>query len=146
MPPKPFKYTKEISKKIQRKMSKVSILKFWAVKLIKKVFNGISLHSWGPDASFDTHIAISRHYKSGVSNASFMSKMPKMPYLTPMPSDICHILYGNMGVKRCARTLGMKINAIKQFFNKFNGSKFQNTDVQKFPLYFLKFPLYNVRG
>ena len=38
--------------KIQRKISKVRILKISAVKLIHKLFNGICLHSWGPDASF----------------------------------------------------------------------------------------------
>ena len=38
---------------------KVSILKFQDVKTIHKLFNGIGLHSCGPDASFDTHIAIS---------------------------------------------------------------------------------------
>ena len=54
--------------------------------------------------------------------------------------------YGNMGVKRCVRTSGLKTNAIKQFFNKFNVSKFQNTDFKNFPLYFLKFSLYNVQG
>ena len=32
----------------------------------------------------------------------------------------------------------------KQLVNKFNGSNFQNTDFRNFPLYFLKFPLYNV--
>ena len=76
--------------KIQRKMSKVRILKFWAGKLINKLFKVIGVHSWGPDASFDTHIAISRHYKCPVTNVSFMSKMPKMPYLTQMPSNTCH--------------------------------------------------------
>ena len=107
--------------KIQRKISKVSILKFAAIKLIKKLFNGISLHSWGPDASFDTHIAISRHCKCRVPNVSFMSKMPKMPYLTPMPSNMCHILYGNMGAKRYVGTSGRKISAIKQVLKKFDG-------------------------
>ena len=104
-----------------------------------------SLHSWVSDASFDTHIAISRHCKCWVPNAPFLAKMPKMPYLTPMPSDMYHMIYGNMGVKRCVRTSGMKTNAIKQLSKKFNGSKFQNTDFQNFPLYFLKFPLYNVQ-
>ena len=79
------------SKKIQRKILKVSILKFWAVKPIQKWFYGIGLHSWGPDASFDTHIAISRHYKCQKLKSSFMSKMPKRPYLTHMPSDTCHL-------------------------------------------------------
>ena len=54
--------------------------------------------------------------------------------------------FGNTGVKRCVRTSGMKTNAIKQLSKKFNGSKFQNTDFRNFPLYFLKFPLYNIRG
>ena len=61
---------------------------------------------------------------------------------------ICHTTflmsrYGNMGVKRCVWTSGMQTNTIKQVFNKFNSSNFQNTDFQNFPSYFLKFPLYN---
>ena len=40
----------------------------------------------------------------------------------------------------------MQTNAGKQLLNMFNSLKFQNTDFQNFPLYFLKFPLYNVRG
>ena len=51
-----------------------------------------------------------------------------------------------MGVKRCVRTSGMQTNTIKQLVNKFNDLIFQNTDFQNFPLYFLKFPLYNVQG
>ena len=54
--------------------------------------------------------------------------------------------YGNMGVKRSVRASGMQIKAIKRLWNMFYKSKFQNTDFQNFPLYFLKFPLYNVRG
>ena len=57
-----------------------------------------------------------------------------------------YIIYGNMGVKRCVRTTGIQTNATKQLLNMFKSSKFQNTDFQNFPLYFLKFPLYNVRG
>ena len=63
--------------KIQRKISKVSILKFWAVKLINKLFKDFGVHSWGPDASFDTYIAISIQYKCRMLNASFMSKISK---------------------------------------------------------------------
>ena len=55
-------------------------------------------------------------------------------------------IYSNMGVKRCVRTTGMQTNAIKQLLNMFKSSKFQNTDFQNFPLYFSKFPLYNVSG
>ena len=110
------------------------------------MFNVIGLHSWDPDGSFDTHIAISNHYKCRMPNASFMSKMPKMPYIW----RICHLThvkyrYGNMGVKRSVRTSGMKTNAIKHILNMFNSLKCQNTDFQNFPLYFLKFPLYNVQ-
>ena len=50
----------------------------------------IGLYSWGSDASFNTHVAISKHYKCWMANASFMSKMPKMPYLTHMLLDTCH--------------------------------------------------------
>ena len=55
-------------------------------------------------------------------------------------------IYGNMGVKRCVRTTGMQTNAVKQLLNMFNRLKFQKTDFKNFPLYFSKFPLYNVRG
>ena len=65
----------------------------------------------------------------------------------------CHILaicqrtfvmsrYGNMGVKRSVRTLGMQTNGIKQIMHWFIGLKSQNTEFQIFPLYFLIFPLY----
>ena len=54
--------------------------------------------------------------------------------------------YGDMGVKRCVKTSGMQIKIVKQLVNKFNGSKFQNTDFGNLTLYFLKFPLYNVSG
>ena len=40
----------------------------------------------------------------------------------------------------------MQTNAVKQLLNMFNNLKFQKTDFQNFPLYFSKFPLYNVRG
>ena len=64
---------------------------------------------------------------------------------------ICHLThvkyrYGNMGVKRSVRTSGMQTNAIKHLLNMFNSLKCPNIDFQNFPLYFLKFPLYNVRG
>ena len=64
---------------------------------------------------------------------------------------ICHLThvkyrYGNMGVKRSVRTSGMKTIAIIHLLNMFNSLKCQNTDFWNFPLYFLKFPLYNVRG
>ena len=86
LPSSPLYHTKEILK-IQRKISKVSILTFWAFKLTQNLLSGICLHFWAPDAFFDTHIAISRHYKCQKPNVSFMSKMPKRPYLTQMPSD-----------------------------------------------------------
>ena len=55
------------------------------------------------------------------------------------------VIYGNMGVKRSVRTSGMQTNDIKHILNMFNSLKCQNTDFQNFPLYFLKFPLYNVQ-
>ena len=44
---------------IQRKILKVSILIFWSIKPINKIFKDVGLHSWSPDGFFDTHIAIS---------------------------------------------------------------------------------------
>ena len=40
----------------------------------------------------------------------------------------------------------MQTNAIKQLLNRLNGLKCENTDFEDFPLYFSKFPLYNVSG
>ena len=40
----------------------------------------------------------------------------------------------------------MQAKAIKQLLNMLYKSKFKNTDFQNFPLYFSKFPLYNVQG
>ena len=84
--------------------------------------------------------------KCQMQYVSFMSKMTKMPYLTHI-CNLTHVKYryGNMGVKRSVRTSGMKTNAIKHILNMFNSLKCQNTDFQNFPLYFLKFPLYNVQ-
>ena len=47
-----------IFQKIQRKISKVSILIFCAIKPIHKLFNGICLHSSCPNASFDTYVYV----------------------------------------------------------------------------------------
>ena len=133
-------------KKIQRKIMKSSILRFWAVKPIHKLLNGICLHSLGPNASFETHIAISRHDKCRMPSASFMSKCQKGHFWhINHPTNFIH-RHGNMGVKRFVRTFGMKTNAIKQLVNGFNGTKYQNTNFWNFPLYFLKYPLYNVRS
>ena len=126
---------------IQRKILKVSILIFLAFKPIYKWFYAIDLHSWSPDASFDTHIAMSRHDRCWMTDASFMSKMPKMSYLTHIPSNTCHIL-----IWQSVRTSGMQTNIFKYLVNRFNASKYQNTDFQYFPLYILKFPLYNLRS
>ena len=49
-----------------------------------------------------------------------------------------------MGVKKSVIPSGMQTNALKQCINGFNGLKSKNTDFQNVPLYFLKFPLYNV--
>ena len=108
------------------------------------MFNGIGLHSWGPDGSFDSHIAISSHYICRMPNASFMSKMPKCHNWRICHPTYVKYIYGNMGVKRCIRTSGMQTNVIKQLLNRFNSLKCPNSDFQHFPLYFLKFPLYNV--
>ena len=40
----------------------------------------------------------------------------------------------------------MQTNAIKQLMNRLHGLKCENTDFNDFPLYFSKFPLYNVSG
>ena len=45
-------------KKIQRKIMSGSVLAFSEIKSMKRLVTGIVLHSWGPDASFDTHVDI----------------------------------------------------------------------------------------
>ena len=56
------------------------------------------------------------------------------------------VRYGSMGVKISVRTSGMQTIAIKHLLNMLNSLKCQNTDFLIFSLYFLKFPLYNIRG
>ena len=56
------------------------------------------------------------------------------------------VIYGIMGVKRFVRPSGMQTKAIKKLLNMFYKKELKNTDFWNFPLYFLKFPLYNVRG
>ena len=58
----------------------VSVLAFSVIKSIKRLMTGIVLHSWGPDASFDTHIVLSRHFECQMQDVSFMH----------MASDLCH--------------------------------------------------------
>ena len=64
--------------KIQRKISYIDILKFLALKPIKMLFVGFGQLSLGPDASFDTHIDISRHDLCRMRYMSFMILLPKM--------------------------------------------------------------------
>ena len=132
--------------KIQRKISKVSILKFWAVKLFGKLFNGIGLHSWGPDASFDTHIAIYHMIHVGWHRRQiwhFWHFCQKWRIWYP---TFAMSRYGNMGVKRCVRASGMQTNAIKQLSNKFNASNFKILTFKIFLCIFLEFPLYNINS
>ena len=82
--------------------------------------------------------------KCQMQYVSFMSKMTKCHILRICYSAHIIYRYGNMGVKRCVRTSGMQTNAIKLLLNGFNSLECQNTDFWNFPLYFLKFPLYNV--
>ena len=101
----------------------------------------MGLHSWGPDASFDTHIAISISDKWHMRQIwHFWHFWYKWRIWHP---PLVMIRYGNIGVKRSARASGMLTNAIKQLLNRFNSLKCQNFDFQEFPLYFLKFILYN---
>ena len=60
-------------KKIQRNIMSVSVLAFSAIKSIKRLVTGIVLHSLGPNASFDTHIVLSRHFECQMLDVSFMS-------------------------------------------------------------------------
>ena len=67
-----FHYTKEISKNTKENFES-QFLKFQEIKRIQKLFNGIGQHSWGADASFDTHIAISIYETSQMAYASNMA-------------------------------------------------------------------------
>ena len=73
--------------KIQRKNVKVSILPFWALKPIQNVFNGISLHSWGPDASFDTHIAL---FIYDMCRLAYLSNRAFLSFVITTCVKICH--------------------------------------------------------
>ena len=64
---------------MQRKILKVSIFTFQDIKRIQKLFNGIGLHSRGPDASFDTHIAISIY---DISQMAYASNLIFLAFLT----------------------------------------------------------------
>ena len=59
--------------KIQRKISKISILKVLAVKPNRNLFNAIGVQSIRPYASFDTHIAISKSDKRQMAYALNMA-------------------------------------------------------------------------
>ena len=60
-------------KKIQRKIMSGTVLAFSEIKSMKRLVTGIVLHFWGPDASFDTHIVLSRHFECQISDVSFMA-------------------------------------------------------------------------
>ena len=133
--------------KIQRKISNVSILIFQACKSVHELLRGIGLHFWDPDASFDTHIAIYRCDMGQIVNTSNMKFLAFLTWMT----HIWHLTfvmswYGNMGVKRSALTSGTQTNDLKQLVHRFNGLKLNNKDFRDFPLYFSRFPLYNVSG
>ena len=59
----------------------------------------------GQNASFDTNIAISRHDKCRMPYVSFMSKMPKIPYLTHILSDPYHIYIWQYGCQKMRQDL-----------------------------------------
>ena len=65
--------------KIQRKILKVSILTFYDIIPPHGLFNGTNLHSWGPDTSFDTHMAISMY---DICWMAFASNMAFLAFLT----------------------------------------------------------------
>ena len=52
--------------------------------------------------------------------------------------------HDNMGVKRSVWISAMHLATSKVMKNYFCGSKIEYIDFDTFPLYFLKFPLYNV--
>ena len=112
--------------KIERKIFKVSILIFLAVKHIQKLFYGIGLHSCGPDTSFDTHIAPPRHDKIGCCMRHLCQKCQKCHIWHKCHPTQVISRYGHMGVKRSIRTSGMLINAIKQTLRGFKGLEMSN--------------------
>ena len=94
-----------------KKKKRKSSLIFFALKSIHKLVTGIHLHSSGPKASFDTHIAIL--YMTLVGWL-----MDRIWHL--WQSTFVMSRYGNMGVKRCFRTSGMQTNAINQVLKNAN--------------------------
>ena len=65
---------------IKTNLSQVGLDWDWPTGLsLAKLFNDIGLQSSGPDASFDTHFAISRPDKSQMA---FASKMAFLAFLT----------------------------------------------------------------
>ena len=75
-------------RKIQRKNTMINIFDFWASKLFSYRIYDIGLYSWGPTASFDTHMDILVRNRVRMPDMSFMSKMSKMSILTCIAYDI----------------------------------------------------------
>ena len=75
-------------RKIQRKNTMINIFDFWASKLFSYRIYDIGLYSWGPTASFDTHMDILVSNKVRMPDMSFMSFMSKMSILTCIACDI----------------------------------------------------------
>ena len=75
LPLEPFIIQRKF-RKIQRKILKVTFSKFLAVRLIQNLFNGIGLHSLGPDACIDNRIDI------------FINDMCQVACLSKMQFDI----------------------------------------------------------
>ena len=105
--------------------------------------NSIGLHSWGPDASFDTHIAISIFDMCRMADASnFWHKWHIWP------PTIVMAMYGNMGVKRSVKTSVMKTNVIKHFLDMFNSFKMSKYWLSKlsFVFFLISFVWCTVQG
>ena len=115
------------------------------VLLISRLLNIVQKCFCTPDGAMDPtfqikyvpafqHVCSRRYYSNNLGCIFFGT-----------PCIYAKYIYGNMGVKRCIRTSAMQTNVIKQLLNRFNSLKCRNSDFQDFPLYFFRFPLYNVR-
>ena len=78
-PPQTYFRIQRIFQKIQRKKYIFTIFIFSAFKPVSMMIWGVWLHSWGPDAFFDTHIDLFVNNKCGIQPAS---KVAFMAFLT----------------------------------------------------------------
>ena len=103
------KYTKEILKNTKEK-SGIRIFQFLALKTILRDIYDCWLYSWGPNASFDTHIDIYIYVKCHMTYMSDTTYMTYMTYMTCMvrchTSNVCMSIWVSkeaLGPQECSQ-------------------------------------------